>query len=358
MKRNLWMFLLTLLPWTLPGQVSLNVQLPPAGLIQRDQLWNLAVINNGQDAIDVMLLLDLKDAQSGQSVVTANTGATLLPKGVKLISAQDIQPIYYNYLTAGFAGNYLPLGSYIACYRVAKNTGETPQVLAEECVRINIQPLSPPLLNLPADRDTLTHAYPQFSWMPPSPVDMFNDLQYELLLTEVLQGQSPGEAILYNTPVYTSNYLTRLYEPYPPSMTALDTGKLYAWQIVARNGGNFAAQSEVWTFTVKSGLTVSTPVAPGVSYLVIKQEGDDGGVHIVTDRQLNVKYYSSLAPYDGTIFIRDAKGQVVMQMPRKIVYGNNYIRLQLDRSLQKQKIYQVEIVDSRKKVRSATFIIQ
>ncbi|MBP7558642.1 MAG: hypothetical protein KA821_20375, partial [Chitinophagaceae bacterium] len=113
MKRNLWMFLLTLLPWTLTGQVSLNVQLPPAGLIQRDQLWNLAVINNGQDAIDVMLLLDLKDAQSGQSVVTASTGATLLPKGVKLISAQDIQPVYYNYLTAGFAGNYLPLGSYI-----------------------------------------------------------------------------------------------------------------------------------------------------------------------------------------------------------------------------------------------------
>lgn len=358
MKRNLWMSLLTFLPLALLGQVSLNVQLPPAGLIQRDQLWNLAVINNGQDAIDIMLLLDLKDAQSGQSVVTANTGATLLPRGVKLISAQDIQPIYYNYLTAGFAGNYLPLGSYIACYRVAKNTGETPQVLAEECVRINIQPLSPPLLNLPADKDTLTHAYPQFSWMPPSPVDMFNDLQYELLLTEVLQGQSPGEAILYNTPVYTSNYLTRLYEPYPPSMTALDTGKIYAWQIVARNGGSFAAQSEVWTFMVKAGSVEGVAKKAVTAYLVMKDGENVNGLLAIKDYTLPVKYYSYSAGYDATVLVKDLNGKIMFQLRRKIIYGDNFLNISLDRSLQKDKVYKLEIIDQRNKVHSANFIIQ
>ncbi|MBP7558635.1 MAG: hypothetical protein KA821_20340, partial [Chitinophagaceae bacterium] len=248
--------------------------------------------------------------------------------------------------------------SYIACYRIAKNTGETPQVLAEECVRINIQPLSPPLLNLPADRDTLTHAYPQFSWMPPSPVDMFNDLQYELLLTEVLQGQSPGEAILYNTPVYTSNYLTRLYEPYPPSMTALDTGKLYAWQIVARNGGSFAAQSEVWTFTVRPGSTASETGSQGMIYLVLKNEGMGGGLHYIKDNQLGVKYNSLYAAQDAIVLIKDSKGQTIMEVRKRIVYGDNFLTLKLDKSLQKQKVYQIEITDPKNKVHSANFIIQ
>lgn len=65
---------------------------------------------------------------------------------------------------------------------------------------------------------------------------MFSSLSYELLVTEVLQGQTPIEAIQYNTAIYSKGNINQAYESYASSFYKLDTGKLYAWQVIAKMG--------------------------------------------------------------------------------------------------------------------------
>src|SRR6478736_755496 len=105
---------LGLLPFLVNAQVTINAQLPPAGFVPKDQLWNLILVNNNADILDVNMQLDLQDATTGQVVLTAATGNLLLGKGVTVIAAKDIQPILYNYNVADMSRNYLPMGAYIA----------------------------------------------------------------------------------------------------------------------------------------------------------------------------------------------------------------------------------------------------
>ena len=109
------------LPLLLKAQLVLNAQLPAAGFVQKDQLWNLILVNNNADILDVSIQMDLQDAATGQVVLSASTGNLLIGKGVKNITAKDLQPILYNYNVPELSRNYLPMGAYIACYQVISN---------------------------------------------------------------------------------------------------------------------------------------------------------------------------------------------------------------------------------------------
>ena len=181
------------IPLLVEGQVTVSVQLPPAGMIQKDQLWNLVLVNNGNETLEISVSLNLQDAVTGQTVLSAGSRSFTIGKGVKMLNPLDVQPVQYNYLAAEFTSNYIPLGSYVACYRILKNIVEGAKPIADECVRLNINPLSPPLLNTPFDKSVVQTVYPQFSWLPPSPAEMFSNLNYDIAVTEVLQGQSPAD---------------------------------------------------------------------------------------------------------------------------------------------------------------------
>ena len=157
----------------------------------------------------------------------------------------------------------LPVGLYQVCYRVF-NPQKKGTPIAEECVPIDVEALSPPLLNLPQDSSILQVQYPQFVWLPPTPVTVFPDLQYDFILSEVLNKQSSQEAIQRNMPVYSSAGLKQNSLVYPASFPMLDTGKYYAWQIIAKNGTSYGAKSEVWVF--KIGQTVPIKTTPFIYY--------------------------------------------------------------------------------------------
>ncbi len=89
-----------------------------------------------------------------------------------------------------FAGNFMLLGS-IACYTISRYTHELMETLATECTRIHISPLSAPLLNTPANKAVLQTPAPQLTRLPPTPINMFDNLSYEVRVTEVMDGQSP-----------------------------------------------------------------------------------------------------------------------------------------------------------------------
>ncbi len=356
MKKKLATFLCALLPFAIQAQITLSVVLPPAGMVQKDQLWNLALVNNYNSTMDVSIYFTLQDAVSGQSVLTAGTRSLSLGKGLKLIQLRDVQPVQYNYAAAGYSGSFLPLGAYLACYTIKRIHGEGAEAIATECVRLTISPLSPPLLNTPADRSVITDPYPPFTWLPPTPLDMFDNLQYDISVAEQLPGQSPAEAILYNTPQYISGRLRLPYGNYPSSYSKLGAGKTYAWQVTARNGASYAAVTEAWTFTVAADSAKTAPVA--ASYIQLKSSQEKAGISYITGKDLNIKYYSFDPERTATIRILAMDQTMIREEKRPLAYGDNFFSLRLDNRFHKGKVYLINITDLRNNIYTATFGIQ
>ncbi len=344
---------LFLLSFIAKAQVNINVQLPLTGMVQKEQLWNLILINNSEDIVDVYVRLNLMDKLTGQVVLSASSGNILVGKGVKVISSKDIEPLLYNYNSPDFSRSYLPIGIYTACYQVFVNAPKSDP-LAEECVQINIDPLSPPLLNLPADKSEIQATTPQFSWMPPTPFDMFNNLNYELLVAEVLPGQAPTEAIQYNTPLFSKANIMQPNELYPASFTKLDTGKLYAWQVTAKNGFSYAAKTDVWTFSIGKE-NVAAPAAININYILL--EDDLKGTYSVTGKKLYIKYASFFKEHDAPIVFSDADGNILLSVNKKIIQGDNYLDIDLNHNFQKGKIYSLTLTDLAGKSQAILFSI-
>lgn len=354
MYKTLAAFCLLLLHLTVDAQVSLSVQLPPGGMVSRDQLWNVAVMNNGGTTVEATLALELRDAVSGQTVLSAGTGNFSAGKGVKMINIRDVQPVLYNHLSGDFSGSYLPLGSYVACYRLFQQTAKGPVPLADECVRINISPLSPPLLNTPSDKSQLETTNPQFAWLPPAPLDMFRNLSYDLVVAEVLEGQSPSEAVQYNTPVYARPDIRMPVDVYPSTYSKLDTGRLYAWQVIARNGTQYAAATEVWTFSIKGPEKENKYVkkAPYIKMMM----GNAADIGIAPNGILKLMYNNRTNDSLVTIKI-DIPGEGAKTFELNVKQGENYLEYPLTKVIKYKEniVYRATLVNSLRETWSLQF---
>jgi hypothetical protein len=355
MKKKLLFLLVFFVPWLLQAQLTINVVQPPAGMISKDQLWNLIITNNSNGTSEVVVLMNVKDAVTGQSVLSAGTRSLFLNKGVKVLNIQDIQPVQYNYGPSGFSGNFLPIGSYIVCYTVNRYFHEQFETLATECARINITPLSPPLLITPGNRSVLQTPAPQLSWLPPTPGEMFNDLSYELSVAEVQEGQSPNEAILYNTPVYTNAHVRTTFETYPSTYSTLQPGKTYAWQVTARNGDSYALATEVWTFRVAADSVKKETTQ--ASYILLGRSTDGSGVHTIQDKELNIKYYSFDKSHEAIVRFFNKDKQVMLEVKRTLLYGDNFLSFKLSDSFHAGEIYRIELTDLQNNLYTTSFSI-
>jgi hypothetical protein len=325
-------------------------------MISKDQLWNLVLTNNSNTASEVTILMNLKDAVTGQSVLSAGTRSVLLGKGVKMLAIQDIQPVQYNYGAQNLAGNFLPLGSYIACYTVSRYNHELMETMATECTRVLITPLSAPLLNTPVNKAVLQTPAPQLTWLPPTPMNMFDNLSYEVRVTEVMEGQSPSEAIVFNTPLYTAGHVKVPYENYSPAYSKLQPGKTYAWQVTARNGDNYAAATEVWTFSLASDSIKSEPV--NTIYISLNNDNaNQSGVHFITGNSLNVKYYSFDKEHASVVRLYGADRKMLQEIKQPILYGDNFLQVKLNRQYHSGQVYTIEITDLQNNKHAASFSI-
>jgi hypothetical protein len=346
-KRVTYLTLSVLLFFDGNAQLSLSVQEPPAGIVQKNQLWNLSLIYSGSNTINVTIGLSLIDMSDNQPVLTGFTRPITLTKGVKQLKTGDVSPVDYTYVSLAFnrlTDAFLPIGNYRACYTVYTGDKHAENILSEDCISLDIQPLSPPQLAMPADSANIQNPYPQFSWLPPAPLMLFNNLNYELLLTEIGEDQTPGAAIQENIPVYNARGLTTTVNNYPFSNKSLDTGKLYAWRVIAKNGESFVAQSEVWTFkVVKEKLETLIP-ASGV-YMELKNDNAYTSTGVIPDNILGVKYYSYDKTHEAVIKFFNEKGEVIQEIKRTVEYGNNFMVFKLDHSFSKETTYFIEITD-------------
>jgi hypothetical protein len=334
------------------AQLTLQPVLPPTGMIAQSQLWNVLVVNSSSGVYNCTLKLVLSDRQTGQPVFTALTAPFTVDKGAKQVNTNILSPIQYNYIS-GVTNNtvsaLLPAGSYTACYSLA-STGKGDE-LAEQCVQFDAEPLSPPLLIFPSDSDRLPITPGQFSWTPPSPATMFNQLHYEILITEVREGQNANEALQQNVPFYSEGSLINNSMNYPGAATAFEKGKWYAWQVVARDDRQYAGKSDVHVFTI-AGDSGKITLQPDI-YLLLDDHSK--GTYQLTNRKLNIKYFSFDKNYFGRILLSDEKGNTIKIKMSKILQGQNYFEIQLGSRFNSQSIYTVTIRDNKNKPHSLTF---
>jgi hypothetical protein len=360
MIKKIILLSLGLLPFLLQAQITINAQLPPAGLVQKDQLWNLVAINNTGNVANVYINMSLQDQLTGQVVLSAITGNILLDKGVKILTVKDVQPVQYNYISPDFSKSFLPIGTYTACYQLLALSHGNDGVVGNDCVSIDIEPLSPPLLNTPEDKADLQTPYPQFNWMPPAPFNMFSDLTYDIIVSEVLPGQSSSESIEYNIPVYSRSNITQTTAAYPSSFAKLDTAKTYAWQVIARNGASYAAKTDVWTFRIHTAQKPVDVIATAPFIQLTTSNADKG---VAPNGVLKIIYNNKSTHKKIKIKITDLNSNTnnsLIEFDVDAMQGENYIQYDLNKIMRTKDggVYMAQIVDDQNEKWFIQFIIK
>lgn len=349
MKSYLYLFFL-LAAFPVAAQVTITPVVPPAGILQKNQLWNVVLASAVDRPLQVQVVLRLLDAEQGQPVLTGISRGFTLTRGARQLKQDDVEPVQYEYLSPAIDRNVnalLPPGKYLACYNIEVTGGKTA-FSREECVPIVVEPISPPMLNLPANGASLDTRLPQFTWLPPAPLQQFRQLRYEIVVTEVHDGQPPVEAVQQNIPVLRMPRLQENFLSYPSGHAALDTGRTYAWTVIAKEGAHYAAQTEVWTFRLNSarmaGLGESNKV-----YVQLRRELD--GNVLGASRELSVAYVNETADKEA-VYELVALGEgnrIVKSGTLPLVRGANRIDVPLPRraGLTDGKIYLFRLKNSR-----------
>jgi hypothetical protein len=260
------------------NQVTVSLLIPPGGLLEKQQLWNLLIANSGSSIIHLRIQTVFTEVSSGEPVLSAATGLITVPPGTKQISAATIGPVQYNSLSSAYRidpgpSGLLPVGRFNACYAFQADNGKT---MAQECQPIVIEPLSPLQLNSPLDGSVLETAQPTFTWLPLPTAQALSNLSYALTLVEVYPGQSAVDALAKNLPLYTSSNLATASLFYAPGAPALEPRKQYAWQVKALNQLREVTRSDSWQFTVGEK-AAATLLKPDPVYIKLEKEGREAG---------------------------------------------------------------------------------
>jgi hypothetical protein len=362
-KWMLFCLLLRGVVYTSQAQVSMTLQVPPSGVLVKNQLWNMVLVNSGTTNLLVQVNLVLLDAQTNQPVITATSAPVSLGKGARQLQARDLSPVQYAYSIPAARvdmdpNGMLPAGRYQACYTVV-NAQKGGLTLVENCIPVNVDPLSPPLLNTPGNEEKVMTPYPQFTWLPPTPLGLFNDLGYALVLVEVLPGQGKADAVQQNVPLNASVYTKNLFWNYPASTRSLDTGKVYAWRIVAMNSGKAVALSEIWTFRVANAKPTAD-VVKQTPFVQVKRNED--AIIATAGNVLRITYDNAAA--DSTIkytitSIEEPGNPVVQEGALAVQYGQNQLQVPLrnNRKIQSNKVYLFRFTSSRNESWTVKFTV-
>jgi hypothetical protein len=338
------------------AQVTVQPTVPAVGLIQKNQLWNVLIVNSSNVNYKCILEISLRDRATGMDVLTASSGQFDIATGTKQLNANLLNPIQYNYLLGGMDNRLqglLPAGTYTACYQLVTVGIGKPETLAEECVQFDAEPLSPPMLIFPADSSLLETLPNQFSWMPPTPEGMFDRLRYEMIITEIKDGQKAEEALQVNIPFYNDGALFSNRMNYPASAIAFEKEKWYAWQVTARDEKAYAGKSEVWVFKITKEAKTINPAND--IYLLMQDEVK--GTYQINSKNLHIKYFSYSSDDGAKVIFSDEKGNTIKTVPQKIVQGDNYFDFSLTHQFHQGRVYRVTVAEKNNKRHTLTFSI-
>lgn len=342
------------------GQLIVNPQMPPNGIVQKNQLWNMMVTNTYQSNISASITMTMTNYKTGEQILGASTAPIIFTPGTTMLNSSQLMPIHYNFQLGGTnnadmdQNGFLPLGNFLICYTF-NGDSITKIALPHECIVADIEPLSPPQLIVPEDEAAIdSTAFPQFSWIPPAPLNIFNDLKYDLNIVQVNAGQTATDAIQLNIPLLFQQDLSATSMVYPMYAPALQTGVQYAWQVKAKNNGTPVSSSETWVFTL-GGLSPGS-ISPGeLPFTRLMKNGESG--YSICWGKLKFAYINETADTSWSITMYDISSPVKKELPFSLdsVFlhkGLNLVQYDLadNPSFIDMHIYLLELRNSRNEV--------
>lgn len=119
---------------------------------------------------------------------------------------------------------------------------------------------------------------------------------------------------------------------------------------------NFAAPTEIWTFSVASDTTKT--VVDSETYIILQDSDRGYGITTVTGDMLNFKLYHVSSDLTTQATITSSKGRTVDRVKVKLVYGDNYFSLQMNHKFERNETYFIKLNDQANHSYQASFRIK
>lgn len=306
------------------------------------QAMNLTVINANTKAFEVQFSGKITSG-NGALVVEFKSNPVMLNPGANMLNPMNPgihEQIYHNSDIAEIeakTGTY-PSGNYTICIWSAciqpdcQGAGQgSGSIETPVCTQVHVENPTPLLLASPGNGSEIEETRPIYTWIPPGPVAGSANLNYTMILVEILEGQSISDALTLNRPLIDMMGIGNPMLMHPSDLAALEPGKSYAWQVQAYVGNTPIARSEQWKFKVKKDTLDLKKIPKDLSYIEIK--GQTGASVFYAVGQLKLRHVVRFEQGNIKYTIKDKTGKVVLQNALIVQPGDNRYALDLEKEL-------------------------
>lgn len=226
-------------------------QFPPSGTgLKVNELWSLSVTSLETEAINVSFRVTVTEQTKGV-VLNANSATIRLSPGSRNIQGRFVEPINYDITDNGVLNSIrrtgsFPDGNYSICVDMINSN--TQDIISNSCTDHEVATALAPILFSPYDASDVYDNIIVWSWFMQPEISTGEKVVCDLIVVEVMEGQTLEEALKLNPPVIIRPNLTTAQWQTNFATRHLIAGRTYAWKVIAKAGDKILNESEIWKF--------------------------------------------------------------------------------------------------------------
>lgn len=327
------------------AQISLSYSVGNNFRFTKSDLFRIQVVNASPEVLSGRFLVSLRD-HSSNTLLEFQTDPYALQPGVNVLTKSSLtirkEAIEDASFLSALEGRGLPPGRYMACAKALDV--RTSKILGSICQEVGIKASTPPALVYPLNEQQIREKQPTLSWRVPVILGEFDRTRvtFSLWMYEVLDHQTPMEALRRNRPILQQSGLERPSFSYGVDQYPLQEGLKYVWRVRAFYNGHAMGDSETWWFIHNTQKTDETK-EPSQYHLLETSTGPNNDV-IEAKRYLRISLDDNITREGGRYHILDSDGSIILK-EQEIEKGQSTLELDLYtiRKLRRKKTYSLMV---------------
>lgn len=226
--------------------------------------YYIQVQYNNPDPVPARFIFEIALSRQGEELFRVTSHPVVYTPGNYFYRTFDDSPLVrfsenpLDIITGGLRdqvlrGGIIPEGDYLLEVEVVCSDPFATVTSIPSYTPFEVRFPQPPVLMAPFDGGSVPPVFPVFSWTPVIGMPMFQ-FEYEVLIAEILEGQTPLQAIQANR-VHARSSTRQPLLIYTADNLPLEAGKQYAWQVQASEVNGLIpvsdyGRTEIYTFSV------------------------------------------------------------------------------------------------------------